>query len=80
MTFLDKYTIDQFQIIGFGQGDMFIASGGQGATADFVHTYYSQGNTGQISVGWKHVVFYRSKKAVVPYGRVFIRRRKDITK
>lgn len=75
ITFLDKYNPEQFEIIGFGQGDMFIEIGGVGVSEEFVNDYYLQGNTGQISVGWKHLVYYINDKAKIPYGRILIRKK-----
>lgn len=75
ITFLDKYNPEQFEIIGFGQGDMFIDIGGKGATEQFVSDYYAQGNTGQISVGWKHLTLYVNGKALAPYQRILIKRK-----
>ena len=76
ITFLDKYCPEQFEIVGFSQGDMFIECGGKGASKQFVEDYYKNGGKGQISEGWKHVVLYDANgKAVAPYQRIFIRKR-----
>ena len=73
ITFLDKYNPEQFEVVGFGQGDLFIVVGGVGASKEFVKNYYEQGNKGQISEGWKHLVYYQGAKARVPYGRILIK-------
>lgn len=73
ITFLDKYNPEQFEVVGFGQGDLFIVVGGVGASKEFVKNYYEQGNKGQISEGWKHLVYYQGTKARVPYGRILIK-------
>ena len=52
ITFLDKYNPEQFEIVGFGQGALFIVVGGVGASKEFVKYYYEQGNKVQFSVGW----------------------------
>lgn len=77
ITFLDKYNPEQFEVVGFGQGDLFIVVGGVGASKEFVKNYYEQGNKGQISEGWKHLVYYQGTKAKVPYGRILIKSRKE---
>jgi len=76
ITFMGQYNPEQFEIIGFGQGDMFISVGGKGASESIVDDYYSQGNTGQINVGWKHLIFYDfDGNVVAPYGRILIKRK-----
>ncbi len=72
ITFLDKYNPDQFKIIGFSQGDLFIECGGLGASQKFVDDYYKNGGTGSIKEGWKHVVYYENGKPIVPYQRLFV--------
>lgn len=73
VSFLDKHCPEQFEIIGYGQGDLFIDAGGTGVSAEFVNRYYAAGNTGIIKPGWKHIVCYRDGQPKVPYGRVLIR-------
>jgi hypothetical protein len=77
ITFLDKYNPEQFEIIGFSQGDLFIDVGGEGVSERIVKDYYAQGNKGQISVGWKHIIYYdKNGKVIAPYQRILIRKKK----
>lgn len=76
ITFLDKYNPEQFEVVCFSQGDLFIDAGGEGASEQIVKDYYAQGNKGQISVGWKHAIYYDNNgKVVAPYQRILIRKK-----
>lgn len=72
ITFLDSFSPDQFEIIGYSQGDLFIECGGTPCSKKFTDDYYNNGGKGQVKEGWKHVVIYINNKPVVPYGRIFI--------
>ena len=78
ITFLDKYNPEQFEILGFSQGDLFIECGGNPCSAKFVDDYYSSGGTGQVREGWKHIVMYFDGKPIVPYGRILIKHKKGV--
>lgn len=74
VSFLDKYSPEQFKIIGNGQtmaDELGIAPVGQA----FVDDYYAQGNTGQINAKWNNLVFRRDGKTVVPFQRILIQHR-----
>lgn len=76
ITYLDKHNPDEFEVVGFSQGDLFIDAGGKGASEQIVKDYYDQGNKGQISVGWKHAIYYDNNgKVVAPYQRILIRKK-----
>ena len=76
ISFMDKYNPEQFEIVGFSQGDLFIECGGKPCTAQFVKDYYHNGGTGQVREGWKHVVMYVNGIPFIPYQRIFIRHKK----
>lgn len=70
ITFLDKYSPDQFEIINLSR----YLKDSKGMSKEFVDTYYAQGNTGQITEGHPDLCYYTSDgKAVVPYMRILIR-------
>jgi len=74
ITFLDKYSPEQFEILGNGQtmaNELGIKPVGQ----EFVDTYYAQGNKGQITAKWNNLVYRIGDKVVVPYQRILIRHR-----
>lgn len=73
ITFMDKYSPEQFEIIGHPQSQI-LPEGWKGVSQEFVDLYYEQGNTGQISAGWINPVYVnKDGKAVVPYQRILIR-------
>jgi hypothetical protein len=69
ITFLDKYTPDQFQIIGLSRYTKT-----QGMSKEFVDAYYASGQKGQISEGHPDLCYYGDNgRPVVPYMRVLIK-------
>ena len=75
ITFLDKYSPEQFEIIGNGQtmaNELGIKPIGQ----EFVDDYYAQGNKGQINANWNNLVYKIGEKVVVPYQRILIRHKR----
>ncbi|PKP20746.1 MAG: DNA methyltransferase [Bacteroidetes bacterium HGW-Bacteroidetes-20] len=75
ITFLDKYSPEQFEIIGNGQtmaDELGIKPVGQ----KFVDDYYSQGNKGQINAKWNNLVLKIDEKVYVPYQRILIKHKK----
>lgn len=77
ITFLDKYSPEQFEILGNGQtmaNELGIKPVGQ----EFVDTYYAQGNKGQITAKWNNLVYRIGDKVVVPYQRILIRHRSPV--
>ncbi len=72
ITFLDKYNPDQFEILGLSR-DMDLP-GKRGMSAQFIHDYFAQGGTAQISEGHPDLCYYNNDgRCVVPYHRVIIR-------
>ncbi len=74
ISFLSRYSPDQFEILGNGQtmaNELGIKPVGQ----EFVDTYYAQGNKGQITAKWNNLVYRIGDKVVVPYQRILIRHR-----
>lgn len=72
ITFLDKYSPEQFEIIGNGQtmaNELGIKPVGQ----KFVDDYYEQGNKGQINAKWNNLVYHVGEKVCVPYQRILIK-------
>jgi hypothetical protein len=76
ISFLDKYSPEQFEIIGNGQtmaDELGIKPVGQ----NFVDDYYKQGNKGQINAKWNNLVYRIGEKVVVPYQRILIKHKKQ---
>ena len=76
ITFLDKYSPEQFEIVGHPQSGI-LPLGWKGVTQFFVDLYYQQGNTGQIKEGWINPVYVKDGKAVIPYQRILVFRKVD---
>ena len=77
ISFLNKYSPEQFKIIGNGQ-TMAHELGIRPVGQQFVDDYYSQGNKGQISAKWINLVYRAGEKVVVPYFRILIRHREGV--
>lgn len=76
ISFLDKYSPEQFDIIGHPQSGI-LPDGWRGVTQNFVDTYYAQGNKGSIREGWINPVYIdQSGRAIIPYQRILIQHRK----
>ncbi len=76
ISFLDKYSPEQFEIVGHPQSNI-LPKGWRGVTKEFVDLYYKQGNKGAIRQGWINPVYMDADgKAIVPYQRILIRHRK----
>ena len=74
VTSIGKLNPEQFEIIGYCQGTLFLEIGGKGVSNEFVIDYYKNGGTGSIGPGWPHIVLYQNGKPKIPYARVLIRR------
>jgi hypothetical protein len=76
ITFLDKYSPEQFKILGLSRYTKT-----QGMSKEFVDAYYKSGQTGQISEGHPDLCYYdHDNRPVVPYMRVLIKLIKIETK
>lgn len=76
ISFLDKYSPEQFDIIGHPQSGI-LPDGWRGVTQNFVDTYYAQGNKGSIREGWINPVYIdQDGRAIVPYQRILIQHRR----
>lgn len=75
ITFLDKYSPEQFEIVGNGQ-TMANELGIEPVGEKFVEDYYNQGNKGQINAKWNNLVYYDGPKTIVPYQRILIKHKK----
>lgn len=74
VTFLEKYSPTQFEIIGCADADI-VPEGWRGMTKEFVDLYYTQGNTGQYQEGKRLACFLTNDgMAKVPYKRILIKR------
>lgn len=72
ITFLDKYSPDQFEILGLSRYTKT-----QGMSKEFVDAYYKSGQTGAISEGHPDLCYYDlNNKPVVPYMRVLIKNKR----
>ena len=78
ITFMDSFNPNQFEILGYSQGDLFIECGGKPCSKKFVDDYYAYGGKGQVREGWKHIVMYLNGLPKVPYGRIFIRKKAGV--
>ena len=77
ITFLDKYCPEQFEIVSASDFAIDDIIGWHGVTQEFCDLYYSQGNKGQISVGWPLPYYVNIEgKAIIPYKRILIRHKK----
>ena len=72
ITFIDKYSPDQFEILGLSR-DMDLPNK-VGISAEFLEKYYAQGGTGQMHPGHPDLCYYRDDgKCVVPYHRIIVK-------
>lgn len=77
ITFLDKYSPDQFEIIGQGQGNLYRELTEKGLNKKFVEDYYRQGNTGAIKENHPVLGYYdKNGKTIIPYMRIIIKNKK----
>lgn len=75
ITFLDRYSPEQFEILGQGR-DMDLPTK-EGMSEAFLTDYFAQGGTGTMMPGHPDLCYYgMDGKAVVPYRRIIIRHRK----
>ena len=74
ISFLSKYSPEQFEIIGNGQ-TMADELGIKPVGEKFFNDYYAQGNKGQITPKWNNLVYRVGDKVVVPYQRILIKHR-----
>jgi hypothetical protein len=73
ISFLDKYSPDQFEIVALSRYQ------GTGMSKEFVEAYFASGQTGQISEGHPDLCYYdknNGNRPVLPYRRILIRHRK----
>lgn len=76
VTFMDKYCPHQFEIVGCADADV-LPEGWEGMSEEFVKLYYAQGNTGSYKKGNRLSCYIdHNGKAVVPFKRILIRKRK----
>ena len=72
ITFLDKFSPEQFEIVGMPR---FFET--KGMSKEFVDAYYASGQTGQITPGHPDAAYFgHDNRPVVPYRRIFIRHKK----
>ena len=77
ITFLDKYSPEQFEIIGQGQGNLYRELTPKGLSAEFVDRYYKTGGTGSIKEDHPVLGYYdKQGKATIPYMRIVIKNKK----
>jgi len=75
ISFLQKYSPEQFEIIGNGQ-TMANELGVKPVGEKFVKDYYDQGNKGMINAKWNNLVYRDGETVYVPYQRILIRHKK----
>lgn len=73
ITFLYKSCPTQFEIVGCADADI-VPTDWKGMSAEFIKTYYAQGNTGQYKAGNRLACYIYNGIAKVPYKRILIRR------
>lgn len=79
ISFLDKYSPEQFEIIGLGQGNLYRELTPKGLSKEFVNNYYQNGGTGSISEDHPILGYYdEDGKATIPYMRIIIKHKKKI--
>lgn len=76
ITFLYKYCPTQFEIVGCADADI-VPTDWKGMSAEFIETYYAQGNTGSYKSGNRLACYIDiDGSAKVPFKRILIRRKK----
>jgi len=77
ISFFDKYSPEQFEIIGLGQGSLYRELIPKGLSKEFVDNYYQNGGTGSISENHPILGYYNEDgKATIPYMRIIIKHKK----
>jgi len=76
ISFLSKYSPEQFEIIGLGQGNLYRELTPKGLSKEFVNNYYKNGGTGSISENHPILGYYEDGKATIPYMRIIIKHKK----
>jgi len=77
ISFLDKYSPIQFEIVGLGQGSLYRELTPKGLSKEFVENYYKNGGTGSISENHPILGYYdENDKATIPYMRIIIKHKK----
>jgi len=75
ISFITKYCPEQFEIVSASDFAIDDIEGWTCVTQEFCDLYYSQGNKGQIAVGWPLPYLVISGRAIIPYKRLFIRKK-----
>ncbi len=75
ISFLMFHCPEQFEIVSASDFCCDDIEGWKGVSEEFYKMYYEQGNKGQISVGWPLPHYVENNKAVIPYKRIFIKRK-----
>ena len=73
ITFLDKYCPNQFRILGCADANI-VPIDWKGMSAEFIKTYYAQGNTGSYKEGNRLASYIHNGIAKVPYKRILIQK------
>lgn len=77
ISFLDKYSPDQFEIVGLGQGSLYRELTPKGLNKKFVDNYYRGGGTGSISEDHPILGYYdEDGKATIPFMRIIIKHKR----
>ena len=77
ISFLDKYSPEQFEIVGLGQGSLYRELTSKGLSKEFIDNYYKNGGTGSISEDHPILGYYdENGKATIPYMRIIIKHKK----
>ena len=77
ISFFDKYSPQQFEIIGLGQGSLYRELTPKGLNKEFVNNYYENGGTGSISENHPILGYYNEEGvATIPYMRIIIKHKK----
>lgn len=78
VSIFDKYSPEQFEIIGQGQGNLYRELTPTGLSKKFVEDYYRSGQTGAIKENHPVLGYYdASGKPVIPYMRILIKHKKN---
>ena len=73
ISFLDKYCPNQFEILGCADANI-VPIDWKGMSAEFIKTYYAQGNTGSYKEGNRLASYIYNGIAKVPYKRILIQK------
>ena len=75
ISFLHKYNADQFEIVGLGNGAIFLTlDGAKGLSDEFLSNYFQLGKTGNYGKTHLGLGYYKNGIPIIPYTRILIQK------